>query len=99
MMVNYGISKPMQQVGAANDTSESALAEHWHSLDVMTLQQSGNFVERHVFVHSDHVARHHRGGGASMRLLLSDRLTGEKRLRLTGEERLQPRRTANSGAG
>ena len=64
MMFNYGVGKPVQQVGAADNTREPAVAEHRDALDVMALQQFGDFIERHVFIHGDHVSCHHRASGA-----------------------------------
>src|SRR4029077_15669231 len=90
MMIDYRVGKPVQQVGTADDTHEPAVAEHRDTLDVMALQQFGDFIERRVLVHGKRVSRHYRPGGAAQRLFVGHRLASE--------DRLQPPRTPPPGA-
>ena len=90
MMIDYGVGKPLQQIGAAHDAYEAAVAEHRDALDVMALQQFGDFIERGVFVHGDHVPGHHRASSAAMCLFVVNRLAGG--------DGLEPPRTPRSRA-
>ena len=82
----------LQEIGTADDAEKRAISDDRHPLDGVPFKQSSDFVQRGIRRRRDHVARHHVGNRASMRLgvLGGERIVSGKHAQPPGVPPLGP---------